>query len=87
MELNSKSKSSDALGNLYRSALFMIKGQTNLSISFYQKAYHVLKEKMPTKIVNAPKNKETLTKKQRLLLAEKILDQYLFFKNAQKKLV
>ncbi len=82
MELNSKSKSSDALGNLYRSALFMVKGQTDLSISFYQKAYSNLKEKMTTQVVNASKNKKTLTKKQRFLLAEKILDQYQLLKRS-----
>lgn len=80
MELSLESKSSDALGDLYRSALFMVKGQTDLSISFYQKAYSVLKEKMTTQIVDTSKNKETLTKEQRLLLAEKILDQYQLLK-------
>lgn len=82
MEFDSKSLKAEALGNLYRSALFMVKGQTDLSISFYQKAYSDLKEKMTIQIVNASKNKKTLTKKQRFLLAEKILDQYQLLKRS-----
>lgn len=76
MEINPHSLEADALGNLYRSALFMVKGQTNLSLSFYKKALNVLKEKGPAQAVDTSKSYETLTKKQRLLLAEQILDQY-----------
>lgn len=76
MGLVSKSKKSDALGNLYRSALFMAKGQTNLSISFLRKAHSILKEKLSTQVVDILKKKETLSKEQQLFWAEKILDQY-----------
>lgn len=76
MELNSQSKQSDALGNLYRSALFMVKGQTSLSLSFLRKAHDVLKDKLSTQVVDMLKRKEILAKEQQFFWAEKILDQY-----------
>lgn len=75
MELNPQSRQSDALGNLYRSALFMVRGQIDLSFSFLEKTKSVLKEKLSTQITDILK-KKNLSKEQRLLLAEKILDQY-----------
>lgn len=76
MELKSDSLESDAVGNLYRSALFMVKGQTNLSLTFLRKAQNVLKEKLSTEIVDLLRNKTALSKNQSLFWAEKILDQY-----------
>lgn len=85
MELKSDSLESDAIGNLYRSALFMVKGQTNLSLIFLRKAHSVLKEKLPAQIVDVLKKKGTLSEEQRLFWAEKILDQYRALKHRALK--
>lgn len=82
MGLDSNSKKADALGNLYRSALFMAKGQTKLSITFLEKTYRVLGKKLPKRVIYFMKKKESLTKKQQLYWAEKILDCYYLLKNA-----
>lgn len=76
MGLDSNSKNADAVGNLYRSALFMTKGQTRLSITFLEKTYRVLGKKLPKQVIYFMKKKENLTKKQQLHWAEKILDCY-----------
>lgn len=81
MELDSKSKQADAIGNLYRSALFMVKGETDLSFSFLEKAHCILKEKISSSLVEFLTKKECLSKEQQLLWAEKILDQYHKFKS------
>lgn len=82
MGLDSNSKNADAVGNLYRSALFMTKGQTKLSITFLEKTYQVLGKKLPKGVVYFLKKKESLTKKQQLYWAEKILDYYCLLKNS-----
>jgi len=81
MELNSKSKQSDAVGDLYRSALFMVKGQTDLSLTFLKKAQLVLNEKMSVPLLENL-TKEKITKDNQSLWAEKILDQYCRLKTA-----
>lgn len=83
MELNPKSRQSDALGNLYRSALFMAKGQVDLSMAFLGKAHRVLGEKLPKTIVQLMNTNGKLTdRKKQLFWAEKIFDQYHLLKNS-----
>ena len=88
MELNSASRNknsnrADAIGNLYRSALFMVRGQTELSFSFLEKAHHVLGKKLPKPIVQLMNtNGKSVDEKNRLFWAEKILDQYLLLKRS-----
>ena len=74
MELNAKTKKSDALGNLYRSALFLLKGQSDLASRFLERSSSFLKDKKLEEI--SSRIKEPLTKKESRLIAEKILDKY-----------
>lgn len=80
MDLNPQSKQSDAIGNLYRSALFMVKGQVDLSLTFLEKAHLVLRKKIPASLVRLLTAKDSLPRKRQLFWAEKILDQYLLLK-------
>lgn len=81
MEIDPKSQKAEALGNLYRAALFMIKGQTDLSFSFLGKAHHVLGKKLSKTIIQLMNtNGKSIDEKNRLFWAEKILDQYKIMK-------
>ena len=83
MKINSKSSKAEALENLYRSAFFMVKGQVDLSITFLEKAHHVLGKKLPKPIVQLMNtNGKSVDEKNRLFWAEKILDQYLLLKRS-----
>ncbi len=71
-----KSFQGDAVGNLYRSALFLAKGNVSLALFFLEKASKKLH------IDQIVKNPDLLkSKKKQLYWAEKILDQYTFFKS------
>lgn len=80
MGLDPKSQHADSVGNLYRSALFMVKGNTDLSIIFLQKAYLILKEKISAPLVELLVKKGKRSKEEQFFWAEKILDQYQLLK-------
>lgn len=81
MELNKNSRWADAVGNIYRSAFFMVKDQMDLSITFLGKAHHVLGKKLSKTIIQLMNtNGKSIDEKNRLFWAEKILDQYKLLK-------
>lgn len=81
MEINSKSSKSDALANLYRSALFLTRGQVKIGVEFFKKTYVFFGDLLPGDLKKSIENIKSFSTKQRLLLAEKILDQYHLLKN------
>ncbi len=83
MELDKKSVVSDAVGNLYRAAFFLARGkrEEKEAINLINKT----KEKIPSlsKKLNNLLEKyfyRSKSRKNRLILAEKILDEYLLLK-------
>lgn len=75
MALNKFDKKSDAVADLYRAALYLGRGATEIGLQFLRKA----REKLGKKLIRLPakfKNRQ-----QQLFWAEKILDQYLRLKN------
>lgn len=78
MALVKGSLKSDAIANLYRSAFYLAKGSPELGLKFFQKAKNklgkTLKISIPEKL-SFPK--------ERLFLAEKILDEYLRLKRTK----
>jgi len=72
MALNKKSKTTDAIGNLYRAAFFLARDsqEKDLAMKLLRQANQKLNSKQLTYLIkSAPKIK-------RLILAEKILDEY-----------
>lgn len=63
----------DAVANLYRSALYLAKGDEQTASDFLTKAYIYI-DKKNSEIVNKINNKLSL--KEKKILAEKILDEY-----------
>ncbi|HTK03816.1 MAG TPA: hypothetical protein VL401_03565 [Alphaproteobacteria bacterium] len=70
MALDKLSTESDQIGNLYRSALYLAKGSTEMGLQFLDKSGR--------KFDNIKIDNET----QRLFWAEKILDEYIKLKHA-----
>ena len=90
MNLDKKSKISDAIGNLYRAALFLAreKGEEKVSLDLLKKSYEVFDDEISyRKLAGEIKSlldssKVFLSdKKKRLIFAEKVLDQYLIMKS------
>lgn len=69
MALDKFSNKSDQLGNLYRAAFYLAKGSNNVALNFIKKS---------AKKFN---NLKIATEKQRLISAERILDEYLRLKH------
>ena len=72
MELNKYSLRDDALANLYRSAFYLAKGNSKIGMDFLKKAKRVLGNDLKTPNTSLP----------RLVLAEKVLDQYHLLKSS-----
>ena len=77
MGLNKNSKKSDAIGNLYRAAFFLArgKGEEKLAIALIKKTA----KKLPF-LAKRLKNILKKYSASRLVLAEKVLDEYLLLK-------
>jgi len=73
----------DAVGNLYRSSLFLAKGNVTLALELLDKASDSLSEiKKRFNLSSLKKNQKIFSSKEnQLYWAEKILDQYTFFKS------
>lgn len=85
--MNKNSKLSDSIGNLYRAALFLAREDfdSQQGLKFAKKAIKNLEktnnyEKICQKIRKALINHSIDQREQNLVLAEKILDQYLLLK-------
>lgn len=75
MELNKFDIKSDGIADLYRAALYLARGADEVALGFLRQA----EKKLGQKLIERPhilKNR-----KQQLIWAEKILDQYLRLKN------
>ena len=72
MELDKNSLKADALANLYRSAFYLAKGNKKLGLDFLKKAKKTLGTEFNLPNISLP----------RLVLAEKVLDQYHLLKSA-----
>ncbi|PIS14040.1 hypothetical protein COT65_01015 [Candidatus Shapirobacteria bacterium CG09_land_8_20_14_0_10_47_13] len=70
MALNKFDQKSDGIADLYRSALYLAKGADKLGLEFLRKA----REKLGRELVKSPDKLKN--RQQKLLWAEKILDQY-----------
>lgn len=90
MSLDKKSKIADAIGNLYRAALFLArgKGEEKVSLDLLKKSYKLF-DKEASYRQPAEKIKHLLdnfkasldNENKRLIFAEKVLDQYLIMKS------
>lgn len=90
MNWDKKSEIADAIGNLYRAALFLArgKGEEKVSLDLLKKSYEVFYKdtsyRQPAEKIKflLDISKDFLTdKKKRLIFAEKVLDQYLMMKS------
>lgn len=75
MELNKFDIKSDGLADIYRAALYLARGADKVAWNFLTQAEKKLNERLAK-----PANRLT-NRRQRLVWAEKILDQYLRLKN------
>jgi hypothetical protein len=85
--MNKDSQQSDAIGNLYRAALYLASDNydSKQGVEFTEKAVNFFEKnnkfKDSVKALNKALDKYSVDKKkQSLILAEKILDQYLLLK-------
>jgi len=73
MEINPHNKYLDSLGNLYRAALYLGRGNTALGRDFLNKA---LSDERLGYLRDRLKLNDSVDRKQELLIAEKALDEY-----------
>jgi hypothetical protein len=83
MALNKNSYDSDAIGNLYRAALYLARGSTETGIQFLIKAQEKLEGKLDPEIsfLTNRKKQSLESKAEYSYWAEKVLDQYLKLKS------
>lgn len=75
MALNKFDQKSDGIVDIYRAALYLARGANEMGLEFLEKA----RKKLGQDIVVFPN--EIKTRRQQLVFAEKILDQYLRLKS------
>lgn len=82
MGLDKNSLVADAIGNLYRAAFFLARGkrEEKLAISLIKKTSQFLSG-YPRFSSASARLKKLLLEKNRLILAEKVLDEYLLMKD------
>ncbi len=81
MALNKYDPTSDAITDLYRSALYLARQSESVGISFLLKAREKLGNKIHLDIDKISKGNVFKSKKDYLYWAEKILDEYKVLKN------
>ena len=83
MVLNKNSYDSDAIGNLYRAALYLARGSIDIGIQFLIKAQEKLGDKLDPeiKLLTNPRKQSSSVSFNHSYWAEKVLDQYLKIKN------
>lgn len=75
--LDKNSYNSDAIVDLYRSALYLARGSKEVGLSFFKKAKKVFGDKLDPRLNSLITNQELFkNKRNRFYWAEKILDEY-----------
>lgn len=75
MNLNKFDIKSDGIADIYRSALYLARGAEDVGLSFLKEA----RKKLGQEIISCPT--KLRNRRQKLIFAEKVLDQYLRFKS------
>jgi hypothetical protein len=81
MDLNKFNKSSDGIADIYRAALYLARGNTDIGARFLDQAKVKAGEKFIGPFLSGISFDKIKTRRQQLFWAEKVLDQYLRLKN------
>ena len=81
MDLKKFDKRSDGIADIYRAALYLARGSNDISLRFLNQAKAKIGKRFIGSFLSGISIDRPKTRRERLFLAEKVLDQYIRLKN------